>query len=520
MHSEKKNEIVTLQVTDLGRHGEGIGRTADGYTLFVPGTVPGDEVEALILKAGKTFGYGKLRKILKSSPDRVVPICPCADTCGGCQLQFMNYEAQLAWKQQKVRDDLTRIGGIQNPPLEPISGMQKKLRYRNKAQFPVGMDKEGKPVAGFYAGHSHRIVPCRDCLLGAEENAPVIRVILKWMQDLHIPAYDERTGKGLVRHVLIRKGTATGEILICLVINSTAPEKDDRDSGNIQRRGKKNKGERLRTEWKNELIRRLKDAGASFETDSFLTGLSINYNPENTNVILGKKTDCIWGRPYLFDRLISEKYAFSVTYQISSQSFYQVNHEQTQKIYEKVLDLAELAGTETVLDLYCGIGTISLYLACRAAHVIGVEIVPQAIEDARKNAELNDIHNAEFFTGRAEKVVPELVRQKNIRADVVVVDPPRKGCDPELLRTILQISPEKLIYVSCDPATLSRDIKYLTENGYRLTYAKPYDQFGMTVHVETVCLLSNRKPDSYMHLNLKMEDYYRFKDAEKEQGKK
>ena len=169
MHSEKKNEIVTLQVTDLGRHGEGIGRTADGYTLFVPGTVPGDEVETLILKAGKTFGYGKLRKILKSSPDRVVPICPCADSCGGCQLQFMNYEAQLAWKQQKVRDDLTRIGGIQNPPLEPISGMQKRLRYRNKAQFPVGMDKEGKPVAGFYAGHSHRIVPCRDCLLGAEE---------------------------------------------------------------------------------------------------------------------------------------------------------------------------------------------------------------------------------------------------------------------------------------------------------------------------------------------------------------
>ena len=490
MHSEKKNEIVTLQVTDLGRHGEGIGRTADGYTLFVPRTVPGDEVEALILKAGKAFGYGKLRKILKSSPDRVVPICPCADSCGGCQLQFMNYEAQLAWKQQKVRDDLTRIGGIQNPPLEPISGMQKKLRYRNKAQFPVGMDKEGKPVAGFYAGHSHRIVPCRDCLLGAEENAPVIRVILKWMQDLHIPAYDELTGKGLIRHVLIRKGTATGEILVCLVINSSVPEKDDRDSGNIQRRGKKNKGERLRTEWKNELIRRLKDACASFEADSCLTGLSVNYNPENTNVILGKKTDCIWGRPYLFDRLISEKYAFSVTYQISSQSFYQVNHEQTQKIYEKVLDLAALAGTETVLDLYCGIGTISLYLARRAAHVIGVEIVPQATEDARRNAELNDIHNAEFFTGRAEKVVPELVRQKNIRADVVVVDPPRKGCDPELLRTILQISPEKLIYVSCDPATLSRDIKYLTENGYRLTYAKPYDQFGMTVHVETVALMS------------------------------
>lgn len=492
MHSEKKNETVSLHVTDLGRHGEGIGKTADGYTLFVPGTVPGDEVEALILKAGKTFGYGKLRQIRKASPDRVVPVCPCADCCGGCQLQFMKYEAQLAWKQKKVRDDLIRIGGIQEPPLGPISGMQKKLRYRNKAQFPVGTGKDGKPVAGFYEGHSHRIVPCSDCQLGAKENATVIRVILEWMQEFHIPAYDEQTGNGLVRHVLIRKGTATGEILVCLVINSTAPEKDNRNPGYSQKRRKKKKAEGLRTEWKNELIRRLTEADSFFEEDSFLTGLTINYNPENTNVILGKRTECIWGKPYLLDRLTSEKYGFSVTYQISSQSFYQVNHEQTQKIYEKVLDLAELTGTETVLDLYCGIGTISLYLARRAAHVIGVEIVPQAIEDARKNAELNDIQHAEFFTGRAEKVVPELVRQKNIHADVVVVDPPRKGCDPELLRTILQISPEKIIYVSCDPATLSRDIKYLTENGYRLAYAKPYDQFGMTVHVETVVLMSRK----------------------------
>jgi 23S rRNA (uracil1939-C5)-methyltransferase len=447
---------VTIRITDVGQNGEGIGRTEDGYTLFTKNTVPGDLAEIRIIKTQKTYGFGRLMKLVEASADRTEPFCPIAGQCGGCQLQHMSYEAELKLKENKVRSDLLRIGGIETET-EPIIGMEKNIRYRNKAQFPVGRDAEGNAVAGFYAGHSHRIIPCEDCRLGVEENREILNAVLAWMKEENIPAYDEQTGKGLVRHVLIRKGFATGEIIVCLVIN----------------------GENLPK--KEKLTERL--AGIAG-----MTGITVSSNTRKTNVIMNAPVRTIWGEDAITDILSSEKYDIHVRYRISPASFYQVNPVQTEKIYQKVLELADLAGNETVMDLYCGIGTISLFLAKKAAKVIGVEIVPEAIEDAKKNAVLNGIGNAEFYTGKAEEIVPELYA-KGARADVVVVDPPRKGCDGKLLDTILSMNPRKLVYVSCDPATLARDLKFLTANGYEVKFVQPYDQFCHTVHVETVVLL-------------------------------
>ena len=456
----KKNDMVTADIIDIGQDGAGIGRTEDGYALFVKDTVPGDVAKVRITKVKKTYGYGRLEQVLKASSDRAEPPCPVARQCGGCQLQMMTYPAQLEMKEKKVRNDLKRIGGFENLEIQKIVPMKSPLRYRNKAQYPVGTDREGNPIAGFYAGRTHTIVSNLDCLLGCPENRDILREILDWMKNKQISAYNEETGKGLIRHILIRKGFATGEIIVCLICNGdNIPARDD-------------------------LVARLRKIDG-------MTGLTFSSNTCETNVIMNGPVKPIWGQEYITDILESPAFGVSVRYQISPASFYQINPVQTQRIYEKVLELADLHGKETVMDLYCGIGTISLFLARKAQKVIGVEIVPRAIEDANRNAQINGIENAEFYVGKAEEVVPELEKH-GIRADVAVVDPPRKGCDEKLLQTLVRMKPERIVYVSCDPATLSRDLKYLSENGFQIGYVQPYDQFSETVHVETVVLMSKK----------------------------
>ena len=454
----KKNNTVILRIEDMSQDGLGIGK-AEGYALFVKDTVIGDLAKVKILKTKKNYGFARLEELLEASDKRTEPKCPLARPCGGCQLQMMKYEEQLRWKEQKVRSDLQRLGGFQEIPMEPIQGMENPFRYRNKAQFPIGYDREGKLVAGFYAGRTHTIIPADDCLLGSESNRRILGRILDWMGRYGIAAYREDTGKGLVRHALIRSGFATGEIMVCLVIN-----------GKQFHRGK-------------ELTESLTQIPG-------MTSITFSSNTRRDNVILGDSYEVLWGQDYITDSI------GEIRYQISPLSFYQVNPVQTRRLYRQALEYAGLTGKETVYDLYCGIGTISLFLAQRAGKVFGVEIVPQAVEDARANARLNGITNAEFFAGRAEEIVPRQYREQGIRADVVVVDPPRKGCGEELLETMTAMAPEKIVYVSCDPATLARDLKYLCARGYELKKVRAFDQFPQTVHVETVVLLSKGEVDS------------------------
>lgn len=447
----KKNTVVTVDITDMGQDGEGIGKV-EGYTLFVKDAVIGDRVQVKVMKAKKSYGYARLSEILIPSPDRVDPRCPCARQCGGCQIQALSYARQLKFKEEKVRSCLERIGGFERIPLQPVIGMESPYRYRNKAQFPIGTGKDGRPVAGFYAGRTHTIIPQEDCVLGIRENQAILEVVLGFMEEYSIPAYREEDGTGLVRHVLIRSGFATRELMVCLVINGEILPKDQ------------------------VLVERLKDIAG-------IASISLNINTARTNVILGDRVEVLWGKPYIEDVLDG------VRYQISPLSFYQVNPIQTRELYRKALQYAGLHGTETVWDLYCGIGTISLFLAGQAGHVYGVEIVPPAIEDARKNAQLNGIENAEFFVGKAEEVLPRKYQEEQISADVIVVDPPRKGCDSAVLETMLQIRPKRIVYISCDPATLARDLKILCQGRYKLQKVQPVDMFPHTTHVETVCLL-------------------------------
>ena len=476
----KKNDILTIDIEDMGHDGEGIGK-ADGYTLFVKDTVIGDRAEVKIMKAKKNYGYARLLKVLRPSPDRTEPRCPIARACGGCQLQFLSYEKQLEFKKKKVLGNLQRIGGFADIQAERVLGMEDPWRYRNKAQFPVGRNKEGEIVTGFYAGRTHSIVPNRDCLLGVKVNEEILNRILAYMETCHAEPYDEKTGIGLVRHILLRYGFKTGEIMVCLIINGTRIPAQD------------------------SLVEALKDIPG-------MTSISLNVNTKRNNVILGEKVIPLWGKEYITD------YIGSIQYQISPLSFYQVNPVQTEQLYGTALEYAGLTGKETVWDLYCGIGTISLFLAQKAKQVYGVEIVPPAIEDARRNARLNGITNAEFFVGKAEGVLPEKYEKEGIYADVIVVDPPRKGCDEAVLDTMLKMKPEKIVYVSCDSATLARDLKVLCQEEYRLEKVAVCDMFPQGVHVETVCLLSNtqsKKKESYITLDVEMADYYRIKNEGK-----
>ena len=461
----RKNDLVTLEIEDCGIDGEGIGK-ADGFTVFVKDAVIGDTVTAKIIKAKKNYGYGRLMEVLKPSPYRVEPKCEFARQCGGCQLQALSYDQQLVFKTNKVKGHLERIGGFTDIPMEPIIGMDELFHYRNKAQFPVGRNKEGKIVTGFYAGRTHNIIENRDCALGVAENKEVLDRVIAHMEKYGIEPYNEATGKGLVRHVLIRYGYFTKEVMVCLILNGNKIPKEE------------------------QLVKSLCEIPG-------MTSITINVNKKHSNVILGEEIRLLWGQEYITDRI------GDISYQISPLSFYQVNPMQTQKLYAKALEYADLHGEETVWDLYCGIGTISLFLAQKAKFVRGVEIVPAAIENAKENAKLNGLENTEFFVGKAEEVLPREYKKNGVYADVIVVDPPRKGCDETLLETMVEMNPERIVYVSCDSATLARDLKYLCERGYELRKVCPVDQFGMTVHIETVVLLSHKKPDG--HINVKVE---------------
>lgn len=478
----QKNEIVKVKIEDIGVGGEGIGKV-DGYTLFIKDAIIGDVVEAKVMKAKKNYGYARLMNVLTPSKDRVEePVCPMARKCGGCQIQEMKYPAQLKFKESKVRGNLERIGEVPYELLDQImhpavgmdgEGMQ-PFRYRNKAQFPIGTDKDGRVIAGFYAGRTHSIIGNTDCVLGVEVNEEILNCILDFMEEFDIPAYDEVKHKGLVRHVLLRYGFKTDEIMVCLVINGkTIPHCHD-------------------------LVGRLRQIPG-------MTSITLSMNTVKTNVIMGDTIRLLWGQEFITD------YIGEIKYQISPLSFYQVNPVQTEKLYGLALDYAGLTGNETVWDLYCGIGTISLFLAKKAKQVYGVEIVPQAIDDAKNNAKINDITNAEFYVGKAEEVLPDYYKEyekthngETAHADVIVVDPPRKGCEESLLQTIVDMQPERVVYVSCDSATLARDVKFLRANGYELKDVTPVDQFPHTVHVETVCLLSKLHEAKY-HVNVRLD---------------
>ena len=464
----RKNDLVTLEIEDCGIDGEGIGK-ADGFTVFVKDAVIGDTVTAKIIKAKKNYGYGRLMEVLKPSPYRVEPKCEFARQCGGCQLQALSYDQQLVFKTNKVKGHLERIGGFTDIPMEPIIGMDELFHYRNKAQFPVGRNKEGKIVTGFYAGRTHNIIENRDCALGVVENKEVLDRVIAHMEKYRIEPYNEATGKGLVRHVLIRYGYFTKEVMVCLILNGNKILKEE------------------------QLVKSLCEIPG-------MTSITINVNKKHSNVILGEEIRLLWGQEYITDRI------GDISYQISPLSFYQVNPMQTQKLYAKALEYADLHGEETVWDLYCGIGTISLFLAQKAKFVRGVEIVPAAIENAKENAKLNGLENTEFFVGKAEEVLPREYKKNGVYADVIVVDPPRKGCDETLLETMIEMNPERIVYVSCDSATLARDLKYLCARGYELRKVCPVDQFGMTVHVETVVLLSQQKPDDTIEIDLDLDE--------------
>ncbi|NLK28331.1 MAG: 23S rRNA (uracil(1939)-C(5))-methyltransferase RlmD, partial [Clostridiales bacterium] len=444
----KKNDLIEILIEDIGSNGEGIGKY-QGYTLFVKDTTVGDRALVKVMKTGKTYGFARLIEIKESSPYRVQPRCPIAAQCGGCQLQHMNYERQLEYKEDKVRNCLTRIGGFQEFHMEPICGMEEPYYYRNKSQFPVGKKKDGGVSIGFYAGRTHSIIDTQHCYIGAKVNVEILKFMRGFIEQYQIEPYDEGTHQGQLRHILTRVGYKTGEVMVCLIINGRKfPHQE-------------------------ELIQGLCEI-------SGMKSICLNINQAKTNVILGEEIIPLWGESYITD------YIGDIAYRISPQSFYQVNPIQTKKLYDIALEYAELHGDEVVWDLYCGIGTISLFLAQKAKKVYGVEIIPQAIEDAKTNARINGIENAEFFVGAAEEVLPRMYREMNARGDVIVVDPPRKGCDQSLLDTILKMAPKRVVYVSCDPATLARDLKYLCAKDYELKKVRAVDQFGHSVHVETV----------------------------------
>ena len=463
----QKNDLIKVHIEDMTNDGEGIGHS-DGFTLFVKDAVIGDTVLARVTRPKKTYAYARVEQVLVSSPDRVAPACPKARSCGGCRMQELAYEKQLAFKEDLVRRNLTRLGGFSDIPMEPIIGMEEPFRYRNKAQYPVGTSKKepGRLTTGFYAGRTHDIIDIRDCMLAPARNADILRAILAFAEEHHIPAYDEAAGTGLLRHVLIREGFASGEVLICLVINGRKLPKAG------------------------QLVEKLL-ALSPFPDGAEIKSICLNVNEKRTNVILGNEVLPLFGPPFIFDTL------GGFSFRISPLSFYQVNPVQTVKLYGTAVEFAGLTGNETVFDLYCGIGTISHFLAPHAKDVYGVEIVPEAILDAKENAARNGLTNTHFFTAAAEDVAERGYFDEHtplVRPDVIVVDPPRKGCEASLLHTIRALAPDRVVYVSCDSATLARDLKILCAEGegarYELARVRPCDMFPHTGHVETVVLLT------------------------------
>ncbi len=451
--SLKKNDIIDLDITGFSSEGSGVGHY-EGQAVFVAGAATGDTVQCIIIKAKKNYAIGKIQYIVKASPDRIIPDCAVFPRCGGCQYRHISYEAEKRIKTQKVRDAFSRIGHLDTVPEECV-GAEKPDRYRNKAQYPVAT-VGGRLLTGFYAPFSHRVIDCKNCLLQPQEFADILKAVARWCEKYKIPSYDEKTRKGLLRHIYIRKGFFTGEIMVCLVIN----------------------GDRIFK--KDELISSLIKADKNIKT------VLLNHNTEDTNVIMGKTETVLYGKGYIEDVLCGKRF------RISPLSFYQVNHAQATRLYEKAAEFAITPDTKVLLDMYCGAGTIGLTMADRVQTLIGVEIVPEAIEDAKINAKLNNTENARFICGDAKEAA-KILKDEGIKPDTVILDPPRKGCDSELLMTVSEMNPERIVYVSCDPATLARDLAILEENGYKTQKAVPFDLFPRTVHVEAVVQLVRKK---------------------------
>ena len=446
----KKNDVITLAVEGYSSEGSGVGRH-NGQAVFVNGAAAGDTVECVVIRAKPNYAVGKLTHILKASQDRVQPDCGVFPRCGGCQYRHIAYEAELRLKYQKVADAFRRIGHLDVTP-EPIVGAQAPARYRNKAQYPVCM-ANGRLAAGFYAPFSHRVIDCKDCLLQPESFAAILRAVARWAEKYKITTYDENTGKGLLRHIYLRKGFATNETMVCLVVN----------------------GEKI---FQMEAL-----LAALLKADATIKTVLLNHNTENTNVILGKRCTVLYGDGYIEDILCGKRF------RISPLSFYQVNREQAQRLYEKAAEFALAGGAKTLLDLYCGAGTIGLTMADKVEKLIGVEIVEEAVADAKVNAALNGVTNAEFLCADAATAAAQL-REQGVKPDAVILDPPRKGCDEALIRTVAEMEPERIVYVSCDPATLARDCERLTGHGYMVKTAVPFDLFPRTVHIECVTLMT------------------------------
>lgn len=452
----EKNKEYEIDILNLGYEGEGVGKIND-FAIFVEGALPYERVIAKIVKVNKSYAFGKLIKIIKASPYRIEPMCNLK-RCGGCQLMHLSYDKQLEFKTQRVIDSLKRIGKIENVAVNNTIGMENPLRYRNKAMFPMGI-KDKDAVIGFYAPRSHEVIDTISCLIQNEASDKIIAIIKEWIKKYNVSIYDEETQKGLLRHVMVRKAYKTGDTMAVIVING----KD--------------------IPYKNELIEDLTQNIIGIKS------IVLNINKEKTNVALGNANKTIWGQDYITD------YIGDLKFNISPLSFFQVNPVQTEILYNKALEYANLSGIETVIDAYCGTGTISLFLARNAKKVYGVEIVEPAIIDAKKNAKQNNIENVEFICGKSEEIIPNLYK-KGIKADVIVVDPPRKGCDLELLKTIVQMKPERIVYVSCDVGTLARDLNYLEENGFKVSAVQPVDMFPWTGHVETVVLITKCGSDT------------------------
>lgn len=448
----KKNDIIELNITSATADGRGVGKTADGIAVFVPHSAVGDFLRVKILKVKKTYVFGKIEVIISPSADRIEPDCECFSRCGGCVWRHINYSAELAIKNQKVTDAITRIGGI-NTVIKPIISCEQANRYRNKAQFPIGRNKDGNLLIGFYAFHSHRIINCSDCPLQPKIFSEVIKVTRKFIEQTNASVYNEQTGKGKLRHLYIRIGEVTNELMVCYVVN-----------------GNGIKGEDI-------LVKMLRERIPNLKTVIF------NSNKESTNVVLGTKNRTAYGSGYITDELCG------LNFKISPFSFWQVNRSQAEKLYAKAKEYAQLSGDEVLLDMYCGTGTIGLTMAKHCKKLIGVELIDDAVKDARQNAKNNGIANAEFICSDAATAAQTL-EKNGLKPNVIIVDPPRKGCGEELINTLAEMNPDKVVYVSCDPATLARDLKYFDALGYKTIEATPVDMFPKTAHVETVCLLS------------------------------
>ena len=449
----ENKKIVIVEIVDIGANGEGIGKL-EGLTVFVENGVPGDRLKVIIETVKKNYAMGRILEKLEPSPYGVEPVCPHADICGGCQLQHIDYKAQLVLKTNMVRAAINRIGKLEDVLIHDTIGMDEPKQYRNKAQFPVSV-VDGKALIGFYKKGSHEIVNTETCYIQHSVNDPILRAIKAYMDKNKITAYDETTGRGLIRHIITKVGFATGEIMVVLVTTEREiPHKD-------------------------ELI-------ALLTKEVPEVNIIQNINRKKGNRILGDECITLQGKDKIID------YIGDLKFSISPLSFFQVNPMQTRVLYDKALEFANLTGKETVYDIYCGIGTISLFLGQKAKKVYGVEVVEAAIKDAKENAKINNIHNVEFFVGEAEVVFPRLYKQ-GIKADVVVVDPPRKGCDEKVLDTIVKLNPERVVYVSCNPATLARDLKYLDERGYKTVEVQPVDMFPHTAHIECCTLLTKKE---------------------------